>query len=107
MKYRVRIVEEAEDDLAGIVRHIAAANGMARAERLLDRLLDVCGRLEEYPRRGHYPPEVLAVGVKRYRQLHLKPYRIIYEVDRRDVLVHVVADGRRSLTGLLEKRLLR
>jgi toxin ParE1/3/4 len=40
-----------------------------------------------------------------YRQVFFKPYRVIYEVTRSEVVIHVVADGRRNLKALLMRRL--
>ncbi len=53
------------------------------------------------------PPELEAIGVKDYREVHFKAYRVIYQIVGRQVVAHVIADGRRSLRRLLERRLLR
>ncbi len=53
------------------------------------------------------PPELERVGVSRYREVHYKRYRIIYEVLGKTVYVHCVFDGRRDLQAVLERRLLR
>ena len=42
-----------------------------------------------------------------YREVHFKPYRIIYEIVGRKVFIHCVLDGRRAVQELLERRLLR
>ena len=105
--YRVLLVKEAEQDLAEIVAWIAANDSPGHAGDVLTQLLDLCGRLESHPARGHVPPELDAIGVKDYREVHFKPYRVIYHVAGRQVVVHVIADGRRSLRNLLERRLLR
>ena len=102
--YRVLIIRDAELDLAEIVDYIAETDS---ADHVLDRILEVCDRLEQFPERGHFPPELRSIGMKRYRQVQFKPYRIIYEMRRRDVIVHLIADGRRSFQALLERRLLR
>lgn len=106
-RYRVRIVEEAEEDLAAIVAHIAKHDAVERAEHVLDRLLSLCEGLEDKPMRGQVPPELDALGIKTYREVHFKPYRVIYEVTGRQVYIYVIVDGRRSLLSLLERRLLR
>ena len=105
--YRVLIVQDAERDLADIVDYIAETESAASASHVLDRILEICDRLEQFPERGHFPPELRAIGMKRYRQVQFKPYRIIYEIRQCDVVVHLIADGRRSFQGLLERRLLR
>lgn len=105
--YRVLLVKEAEQDLAEIIAWIAANDSPGHADHVLAQLLDLCDRLESHPARGHVPPELGAIGVKDYREVHFKPYRLIYQIVGRKVVIHVIVDGRRSLRNLLERRLLR
>jgi toxin ParE1/3/4 len=100
-------VQEAEKDLAEIIEYVAKHDSTERADHVLEKLLGVCERLERHPARGHVLPELKSLGMKSYRELHFKPYRVIYEVIRRDVFIHLIVDGRRSLQTLLERRLLR
>jgi len=106
-KYRVRIVREADEDLAELVEYIAQHDSIERANHVLERLLTVCERLEQHPERGHFLPELHSLGIKAYREVHFKPYRIIYEVIGREVFIQLIVDGRRSLQAILERRLLR
>ena len=64
------------------------------------------GNLSEQPQRGSYPKELLEIGVREYREVFFKPYRIIYRVAENNVYVLVIADGRRDMRMLLERRLL-
>lgn len=105
--YRVLLVSEAEQDLAEIVAWIAANDSPEHADHVLAQLLDLCGGLESHPARGHIPPELDAIGVKDFREVHFKPYRVVYQIVGRKVIVQVIADGRRSLRNLLERRFLR
>ena len=52
------------------------------------------------------PPELTALGIRVYRQVFFEPYRIIYRTDGPTVHVMLVADGRRDMQALLERRLL-
>ena len=106
-RFRVQIVQEAEEDLAEIVRYIADSDSAEHASYVLDQLLSLCNELEQHPARGHFPPEFSGVGIKAYREVHFKPYRVIYEITERIVYVHLIIDGRRSIETLLERRLLR
>ncbi|WP_206019839.1 type II toxin-antitoxin system RelE/ParE family toxin [Pseudomaricurvus alkylphenolicus] len=63
--------------------------------------------LSENPDRGAFPEELLAVGLREYREMYFKPYRIIYRVITDNVYVMVVADGRHDMQTLLERRLLK
>ncbi len=106
-KYRVRIVREAEEDLGELVDYIAQHGSVERANYVLDRLLTICARLEQHPERGHFLSELRSLGIKTHREVHFKPYRIIYEVIGREVFIMLIVDGRRSLQTILERRLLR
>ena len=106
-KYRVRIVHEAEEDLAELVDYIAQQDSVERANVVLEKLLTLCERLEQHPERGHFLPELRSLGIKIYREVHFKPYRVIYEVIGREVFILLVVDGRRSMQTILERRLIR
>ena len=73
---------------------------------MLDKIGSVFFSLEELPERGSYPPELAALGVHEYREVFCKPYRIIYQVQKKHVCVSLVADGRRDMQNLLTRRLL-
>jgi toxin ParE1/3/4 len=105
--FRVRIAKEAEEDLAELVDYIAQHDSVERANYVLGRLLTICTRLERHPERGHVLPELRSLGIKTYREVHFKPYRVIYEVIGREVFILLIVDGRRSLQAILERRLLR
>ncbi|MGH7564381.1 MAG: type II toxin-antitoxin system RelE/ParE family toxin [Gemmatimonadota bacterium] len=96
----------AERDLASIYRHLAEAQSERAADRVLERLLEVSGRLSRFPERGSHPRELLALGIREYRQVVMKPYRIIYRVVKEQVIILLIADGRRDMQTLLARRLL-
>ncbi len=107
MKYRVHIIEDAETDLFEIYTYAALNDLITRAEKLLDKLIDVCQNLYTHPKRGRIPPELKRIDVYDYREIHYRPYRIIYRIIKRDVYIHCILDGRRDLEELLRARLLR
>ena len=106
-RYRVRLSGDAEQDLIEIYRYIALQDSAEKAAYVLDQLESLCSRLADMPERGHLPPELDRIGVANYREVHFKPYRIIYEVVRQDVFIYCVLDGRRDIQSLLERRLIR
>jgi toxin ParE1/3/4 len=71
-----------------------------------ERLQKAFGSLSENPHRGAYPKELLSIGVREYREIFFKPYRIIYRVIDNKVYVLFIADGRRDMQTLLQRRLL-
>lgn len=86
--------------------HIAAHDSPQAARRVLDKISDAVTRLSEMPDRGSFPPELLEVGIRDYREVRFKPYRILYGVTENRVHILLIADGRRELRALLERRLL-
>jgi len=106
-QYRVRLADEAERDLVDIYQYVAAHDSKETADSLLDEIETLCAKLSSLPQRGHVPAELERVAVTTYREVHFKPYRVIYEVIGREVFVPCVLDGRRDMQSLLERRLLR
>jgi len=107
MKHRVSLVESAERDLFELHLYVESNDSPERADALLDRLERTVASLEKMPERGHFPPELERIGIREYREIHFKPYRILYTIDGDTVIVHCILDGRRDMQSLLEHRLLR
>jgi len=107
MTFKVYIIEDAENDIVEIYDYIALSESIEKAEYVLKTIEEKCSSLSELPNRGYFPPELERIGIFEYREIHFKPYRIIYQVVDSKVYVHGVLDGRRELQKLLENRLLR
>ena len=107
MRYHVLVVAEAEEDIFDIYRYVLRVDGPDRANYVLRKLQETCQSVAKTPGRGHCPPELEHVGVRGYREVHFKPYRIIYQIEGKKVFVHCVLDGRRAVQEILERRLLR
>ena len=107
MKFSVAFIQEAEDDLFDIHDYISINDSPAHAEYVLLKLQESCMSLDEMPERGHIPPELGRIGITEFKEIHFKPYRIIYEIEKRAVFIHCILDGRRDIQDLLERRLLR
>lgn len=105
-KYAVLLTEGAEQDMESIYDYIAEFDCKANADYVLDRLLEVVESLSAFPERGACPKELVALGIRDYRQTAFKPYRVIYRVMAQKVYIYVIADGRRDMQSLLAHRLL-
>lgn len=105
-KYEVLLTQGAEQDLESIYDYIAEFDCKANADYVLDELLKVVDSLSTFPERGAYPKELVALGIRDYRQTAFKPYRVIYRVIDQRVFIFVIADGRRDMQSLLARRLL-
>lgn len=107
MPRQVLFAEDAERDLEDLYRFLAGRDGVQTAERILGEIEQACLGLEEFPGRGNVPKELVGLGITEYRELHLKPWRMIYRVIGEDVIIYCIADGRRDMQSFLERRLLR
>lgn len=105
-KFDVLLTEGAEQDLESIYDYIATFDCEARANYVLDQLVEVVESLSRCPERGSYPQELKVLGIREYRQAAFKPYRVIYRVTGNRVIIYVIADGRRDMQSLLARRLL-
>jgi toxin ParE1/3/4 len=106
MRFEVLLTEGAELDLEAIHGYILATGSKGEADHVLGRLMVVAESLATLPERGSHPRELSALGIMEYRQVFFKPYRVIYRVLDRRVIISLIADGRRDLQTLLENRLL-
>ncbi len=104
--YEVLLTQGAEQDLESIHEHICEFDSAANANHVLDRLVEVVEGLAQFPERGSYPRELLALGIKEYRQTSFKPYRVIYRVLDSQVVIYLIVDGRRDMQSVLARRLL-
>lgn len=107
MKYSVHLIEDAENDLLDIYWYVAENGSVEQATNLFDRIEETILNLEAFPMRGHIPPELERIDISEFREIHYRPFRIIYEVRKTDIFVHCVLDGRRDLQDILHKRILR
>jgi toxin ParE1/3/4 len=104
--FEVRYTRGAEDDLERLYDYLAEQGSPSIADALLDAVLEKVDALERFPHRGSVPKELAGLGIRTFRQLMLSPYRIIYRVIGQEVFVLLIADGRRDMQALLERRLL-
>jgi plasmid stabilization system protein ParE len=77
MALRVVFTEEAAHDPEDIVTYVAKYDAPRSAEHVLSRILDMADSLTAEPTRGSPPKELRALGDQAYRQIFLKPYRLI------------------------------
>jgi len=106
MPSEVALTKDAERDLEEIYLYIAEHDSRASADRVLERLAQATETLRTSPDRGSYVNELRSLGISEYRQIFFKPYRLIHRVHAKQVIVYIVADGRRDMGALLTRRLL-
>jgi toxin ParE1/3/4 len=106
MPFAVLLTKDAARDLDALYDHIALNDALEKADYVLEQIEKAFFSLSEAPERGAYPKELLALGIREYREIFFKPYRIIYTVLDKNVYVLLIVDGRRDMQMLLQRRLL-
>jgi toxin ParE1/3/4 len=105
MTFRVRITSAAWRDLLEIYDWIAEHDSPEKANDVLDWLSETAESVAALPHRGTRIKELPPGTEVEYRQIFCKPYRVVYEVKHNEVVIHMIADGRRNLLSLLLRRL--
>jgi toxin ParE1/3/4 len=106
MRREVVLTQDAERDLEELYAYIAKFDSPKSADHVLDRVLGIAETLATFPERGSQPPELRSIGMQEFRQVFFKPYRVIYRIHDAQVVVYLIADGRRDLQSILARRLL-
>jgi toxin ParE1/3/4 len=106
MTFEVFVTDDAARDLDELDDFIQQQDGWERAGQVLDEIEKIFAGLSELPERGACPKELLDLGIREFREVFYKPYRIIYRVLGLNVYVLLIVDGRRDLQAVLQRRLL-
>jgi len=106
MSFRVALTEDAVRDLEEIDAWICAHDSVKSADYVLEQISSRLNSLADMPERGAHPVELSGLGNREYREIHFKPYRIIYRVMDDCVYIYLISDGRRDMQTLLNQRLL-
>lgn len=106
-RFEVLLTRDARLDLEDLHAWLSEAASAPAADRLLAEMTQAMERLARFPNRGSIPRELLELGVQHYRQILVKPWRLVYQVQDQRVIVMLIADTRRDLASLLMTRLLR
>ena len=85
--------------------YICERDDPTKADHVLERIETAIEGLAAEPERGSYPKELLALGIREYRQTFFKPYRMICRVIDRHIYIYLIVDGRRDMQTLLMRRL--
>ncbi len=107
MPFEVMLTRDAARDLKELYHYIAAHDSPGKADHVLTRIEQAFNSLSEFPERGAFPEELLETGIREYREVFFKPYRIIYRIIETKVYVMLIVDGRRDMQSVLQRRLLR
>jgi len=103
-RFRVHWTNVARDDLFRILDYLLQTSP-TEASGLLDRI-ESRAAARSLPLRGRVVPELGRLQVREYREIQIPPYRLLYRVAGRRVLVLGLFDARRNLEDVLLDRIL-
>lgn len=106
MSFEVFLTADAARDLEEIYQYIVRHDAPGKAEYVLTRIEKTLSSLSKAPERGVYLKELSALGIREYREVFFKPYRLIYRITGDKVYILLIVDGRRDMQSLLQRRLL-
>jgi toxin ParE1/3/4 len=106
MPFAVLLSNDAARDFEELYDYVALHDAPQKADHVLEQIERAFSRLSDYPERGAHPKELLELGIREYREIFFKPYRIIYRLMDKNVYVLLIADGRRDMQTLLQRRFL-
>jgi toxin ParE1/3/4 len=99
IKYDVRFIRTAEDDLTEIIIYIAQDSSTA-ANKLLFHIESSLQKLSEYPYIGVIPQENIIAGAG-FRYLVVDNYLVFYIVEDNTVFIHRIIHGARDYKRIL------
>lgn len=102
----VMVTDSAANDLSELYDYIKHHDSEMNADYVLTQIETRLNSLARSPSRGHYPNELLELGIREYREIVFKPYRIIYRIINNTIYILLIVDGRRDMVALLQRRLL-
>src|SRR4030043_1083562 len=105
MAFAVFLTDDASCDLDELYDYIALYDTPQKADYVLQKIERAFSKLSEFPERGALPKDLLALGIREYREIFFKPHRLVYQIMDKNVYVLLIADGRRDMQTLLQQRL--
>lgn len=101
--YQVVWTETARRDLQNIIDYINL-HSVEIAQQVYLELTALAQDLNQFPERGIIIPDLRLQGISGYRELLFPPWRLMYRVEDRRVVVLAVLDGRRNPEDILLDR---
>ncbi len=105
-EFEVIWAKSAVKDLEEIIDYIAQDRPLT-ARKLLFQIKERVNTLASSPARGRYIPELKKEGILNYRELIIRPWRIMYRVSEKSVYILAIIDSRRNVEDILLDKLIR
>ena len=107
MKFKVFWTKTAEKDLNEIIDYIISNGDVNSAYKAFNKIKERVDLLKISPEQGRAIPELEMFKIKNYREVIVKPWRIIYKIENKIIKVLLVIDGRRNVEDILFDKLIK
>jgi toxin ParE1/3/4 len=104
---RIVFLAGAEEDMKELRRYVLKCFGKSAWQETYEKIKESTRTIQNFPRSGSIPDELVDVRLQQYRQVIAGMNRIIYEVADEVIYIHIVCDTRRDMHTLLSRRLVR
>ncbi|ADK82554.1 type II toxin-antitoxin system RelE/ParE family toxin [Sediminispirochaeta smaragdinae] len=105
-KQEVIWTEPVLKDLNEIIEYISF-DSVPTAIKQYERIKETAGKLELCSEQGRIIPELQNENIVKYREMIIRPWRLMYRMEGKKVLILALIDGRRNIEDILIKRNLR
>lgn len=93
-------------DLEEIIEYISDDSINIAIEKY-ETIIEATNDLINYPKKGRIIPELEMQNITKYRELIMKPWKIMYKQEQNIVYIMAIIDGRRNIEDILMKRNIR
>jgi plasmid stabilization system protein ParE len=104
--FNVAWAKNAANDLEAIVSYVSE-NDLTEAFEIYSEIKNAASELNHFPARGRFVPELGKYGIKIYREIIIKVWRILFRIEKNTVYIITVFDSRRNFEDILLERLLK
>jgi plasmid stabilization system protein ParE len=104
--YSVKLTVSATKDWMVISDFYVSALDAVLADKMIKKLEEALEKLAEAPEHNPAVPELAAISAKHYLQYLSKPLRLIYRVEGKTVYVTSLLHQKKSITKVLQNRVL-
>ena len=105
-KIKIIWTKPALNDLDEIISYIAL-DSVDIAIKQYKRIKESSIKIGKFPEQGRIIPELQNENIMKYREIIIKPRRLMYRHEGKDILILAVIDGKRNIEDILMKRNLR
>ena len=104
--YAVYWAAIAQRDIKGI-NDIISVSSVDTAHDILNLIKIISEGLDKFPQRGRIVPELKFHNIENYREIIIEPWRIVYRIEKNNVYIISIFDGRRNFEDILLSRILK